>query len=127
MIFGIDLFCGTWKSEDGYTFEIAKTSDSSARVSIYDPNEKPIIRPYFGDRPTINLPADYDEYNGDFNIHLWTKGRRFTLDLMMNYDRPIGREGRYELQQSITRYEKDGFLEQYTLLFGKLKSLTLVS
>jgi hypothetical protein len=60
MKFGINRFVGLWESEDGYRLDIAKISDTSAMISFYDPSGKPVLRPYFNDKPTIKMPASYD-------------------------------------------------------------------
>lgn len=120
MKFGIDKFIGLWESVDGYRLDIAKTSDTSATVSFYDPSGQPVVRPYYNDKPAIKMIASYDDYYGEFRINLWEKGKGFEFD--------IHREGEYDLDNfkreslipAITRYEEDNFLDKYYELFGKL-------
>ena len=51
-------------------------------MSFYDPSRQPVARPYFHDKPTIKMPASYDDYNGEFSIDLWEKGKDFKLDIL---------------------------------------------
>jgi len=124
MKFGIDKYIGLWKSEDGYSLDIAKISGTSAVVSFYDPSGEPIIRPYYGDKPTIQMPASYDEYDGEFIIELWETGKGFELDLSYLNDFALNHQNEETLIPAITRYEKDHFLDKHYKLFGNLKNFT---
>lgn len=68
---GIDKYCGIWTSKDNYQVEIKKINDTSALVSIYSPEGALVKRPYFNNKPTLEMPAKYDDYYGEFIVHLW--------------------------------------------------------
>ena len=85
MNFGIDKYIGQWKSEDGYCLDIDKISKTSALVSLYKPSGKPAIRTFFEDKPTIQMPASYEEYDGIFLIELWKKGKKQKLQRGMEF------------------------------------------
>ncbi len=127
MKFGIDGYIGNWESGDGFKYEIFKLSDISAQVAIYNQNGEPIIRPYFNNRPTIKMPADYDEYNGIFSINLWEPIGRYLIDLNQFFDQPVDENGFLPLFPSINKLEEDNFLDQYSNQFGNLSSLTKIN
>jgi len=126
MEFGIDRFVGLWESEDGYRLDIAKISDTSAVVSFYDPSGQPVLRPYFNDKPTIKMPASYDDYYGEFLIDLWEEGKGFKFDLQHEGNYDLDKLKRESLIPAITRHEEDSFLDRYYELFGKLKHFTKI-
>jgi hypothetical protein len=126
MKFGIDRFIGLWESEDGYRLDIGKTSDTSAIVSFYDPYGEPVARPYFNDKPTIKMPASYDDYYGEFRIDLWEEGKGFKFDIHHEEKYDLDELQRESLVPSITRYEEDNYLDKYYELFGKLNHFTRV-
>ena len=121
MKFGIDRFIGLWESEDGYRLDIAKTSNTSAIVSFYDPSGEPVERPYFNDKPTIKMPASYDDYQGEFRIDLWKEGKGFNFDILHEENYVLDDFQREPLVPLITRYEEDNYLDKYYELFGNLK------
>jgi len=126
MKFGIDRFVGLWESEDGYRLDIAKTSDTSAVVSFYDPSGEPVVRPYFNDKPTIKMPASYDDYYGEFRIDLWEEGKGFEFDVHHEGNYDLDKLKRESLIPAITRHEEDNYLDRYYELFGKLKHFTKI-
>ncbi len=123
MRFGIDKFIGLWKSEDGYYLKISKISSTSAIVSFYDPSGEPVIRPYYGSKPTVQMPASYDEYEGEFDIDLWETGKGFTLNLTYLNDYVFDKQKKELLIPSIIRNEDDDFLDKHYKLYGTLKNL----
>ena len=122
MKFGIDKFIGFWKSEDGYSLDISKISDTSAVVSFYHPSGEPIVRKYYNDKLTIQMPATYEEYDGKFIIELWETGKGFQLDLSYLNDFALNHQNEEILIPAITRNEKDHFLDKHYKLFGNLKN-----
>ncbi len=122
MKFGIDKFIGIWKSEDGYRLEISKIADDLASASLYDPSDEPVIRPYYENKPALQMPASYDEYHGEFVIELWKHGKGFNLDLTYLDDFVLKKQKIEELVPAISRYEKDHFLDKYYKIFGNLKN-----
>ena len=126
MKFGIEKFIGLWESEDGYRLDIAKTTNTSALVSFYDPSGNAVIRPYYNDSPTIEMPASYDDYHGEFIIELWEKEKGFALDIHHEENYELDKFRRESLILAITRHEKDNFLDKYYELFGKLKHFTKI-
>ncbi|MDC3237291.1 hypothetical protein OAT93_01010 [bacterium] len=126
MKFGIEKFIGLWESEDGYRIDIAKASDTSGLVSFYDSSGNAVIRPYYNDSPTIEMPASYDDYHGEFIIELWEKGKGFALDMHHEENYDLDKFKRESLIPAITRHEEDNFLDKYYELFGKLKHFTKI-
>jgi hypothetical protein len=126
MEFEIEKFSGVWESEDRYRLEMTISNETSALVSLYHPNGLPIKRPYFHDTPTIDMPATYDDYDGDFLVDLWETGKGFRLSLDYEERYLLDQWERDALAPSLLRYEKDHFLDQYYTLFGKLKHFTKI-
>jgi len=126
MKFGIDKFSGIWTSKDNYKLEIKKIDDSSALVSFYALENKPIKRPYFNNEPTLNMSSVYDDYSGEFSVDLWEHGKGFELDLNYEETYVLDKLQRESLIPSLTRYEDDNFLDQYYGLFGNLNHFTKI-
>lgn len=68
----------------------------------------------------MKMIARYDDYNEDFRVDLWEEGKGFTLHLDHEYDYLLDSEQREALVPSISRYERDRFLDAYYSLFGPL-------
>ncbi len=119
---GIDKYLGLWKSDDGYCLDISKISETSALVSFYNPDGKPVIRPYFENKPTLQMSASYNEYDGEFDINLWETEKGFTLNLSYLDDYEFNNEQKETLIPSIIRNEKDDFLDIHYQLYGELKT-----
>jgi hypothetical protein len=119
MEFGIDRYTGNWKSEDGLFLRIVKLDETRAEVTLLETNGKPVVRPYWNNRPTIDMPADYDDYMGEFTVHLWEPSR-FSLHLHYRVSDRWMDLNQELLVPSISQYEEDRFLEQYHRLFGNL-------
>ncbi len=126
MKLGIDKFSGIWVSEVNYKIEIIKIDNTSAVVSIYNPKGIPINRPYFDDKPTIKMPASYDDYNGDFTVDLWKNKSGFELDIIYEAEYELDQFKRESIIPAISRYEEDYYLDQYYGLFGDLKHFTKI-
>jgi hypothetical protein len=117
---GIDRFAGDWRSDDGWNLSIVKASTQRARVTLLGPDDEPVRRPYWDNRPTVDMPADYDDYMGAFTVHLWEPDRGFTMHLDHHLsDRWVDLDQEI-LSPSLSQYEKDRFLDQYHGLFGRL-------
>ena len=121
MIFGIDRYIGTWANEDGFRLEIRKIDETHASVSLFSNSNQLILRPYWDGKETKDMPADYDDYMGYFDVQLWEPGREFCLNLSYEYSTRIDDQGEEILVPSLTRYEKDDHLDVYYPLFGSLK------
>lgn len=121
MKFEIEKFSGIWASEDHYRLEIIIIDETSAFVSLYNPRGVPVNRPYFHNTPTINMPALYDDYYGEFTVDLWEDNKGFKLDLQYEEQYDLDELKRDALVPALTRYEADNFLDQYYELFGHLK------
>ena len=124
MKFGIDKFVGIWHSEDNYKMEIKKIDNTTAVVSIFNPMGIPINRPYFNNKPTVDMPASYDEYNGYFKIELWKDKIGFELELVYEAEYELDQFNRESIIPALSRNENDQFLDEYTGLFGNLKHYT---
>jgi hypothetical protein len=117
----IEKFSGMWESKDRYRLEIMIRDETSAFVSLYTPQGIPVNRPYFQDTPTINMPARYDDYYGEFTVDLWENNTGFELDLQYEEQYELDQLKRDALVPALTRHEADHFLDQYYPLFGHLK------
>ena len=89
-------------------------------MDFLGPRGAPIGRPYMGGAPSIKMIAHYDDYNEDFRVDLWEEGKGFILHLDHEYDYVLDSEQREALVPSISRYERDRFLDAYYALFGPL-------
>ena len=124
MKIGINKYVGKWISEDGYRLEIIKIDESRAKVSFFQADDKPVLRPYFSNKPTTKMSANYDDYNGTFIVELWKEGKGFYLHLDYEYTYLLDKLKRDSLVPGISRYEEDDFLDEYYHLFGNLKHYT---
>ena len=91
-----------------------------ATVDYLDPNGTPVPRPYMNGAPSLEMVANFDTYNGTFEVDLWQPGRGFLLDLHHEFDYELDELGREALVPGIVRYEGDDFLEDFVRLLGPL-------
>lgn len=70
MAFDIDRYIGLWRNAEGFLLEIKKVDERRASASLYSPVGSPIDRPYFEDKPSIEMPATYDDYLGTMTVQL---------------------------------------------------------
>ena len=124
---GIDKYSGTWISKDNWRVEIKKVNDTSALVSFYSPTGDLVKRPYFNYKPTLEMPAEYDDYYGEFIVHLWEPVKGFQLDLHYAEKYELEPSHGEALIPALTRLEKDNFLDKFYQLFGNLKSFYKVT
>jgi len=118
---GIDRYNGKWTSDDGLILHIVTIDETRASVTLLGADGDPVCRPYWDNRPTVEMPVDYDEYMDEFTVHLWTPEREYCLHLSL-HTADCGPDPDEEiLSPSISQHENDEFLEQYHELFGKLK------
>jgi len=69
---------------------------------------------------SVKMIAQYDDYNGIFEVDLWKESKGFILDLAHEYDYELDLERREALVPALTRYERDRFLDEWYSLFGPL-------
>jgi hypothetical protein len=120
MVIGIDRFTGEWTSADGLQLHILKVDETHAKVSLLDVTGEPLRRPYWENRPTVQMPADYNDYTGEFIVHLWKADSGFWLHLEHHLsDRYIDLDEEV-LSPSLSQYEDDHHLDKYHALFGNL-------
>ncbi len=124
MLSDIDIFIGTWVSESGHCLKIEKVDDLHALVSFFLDSGEPVLRPYFDNAPTTKMPATYDDYEGDIEVHLWDSEKRFSLILTHDYDYLLDKLERESLIPALSRFAEDDFLENYYELFGPLNHYT---
>jgi hypothetical protein len=117
MLFEIERFIGTWVSESGHCLKIEKLDDLHAVVSFFLDSGEPVLRPYFDNAPTIKMPATYDDYEGDMEVHLWDSEKGFSLILTHEYDYLLDKLNRESLIPALSRHAGDDFLNQYYELF----------
>lgn len=68
----------------------------------------------------MKMIAHYDDYNGIFEVDLWEEGKGFILDLTHEYDYELDLERREALVPTLSRNERDRFLDEWYALFGPL-------
>ncbi len=118
--YGIARFVGSWVSASGYRLRIKKVRKDRASVDFLNPRGAPVQRPYMGGAPSVKMIAQYDDYNGIFEVDLWEEDKGFILDLAHEYDCELDLERREALVPALTRYERDRFLDEWYSLFGPL-------
>jgi hypothetical protein len=64
--------------------------------------------------------AHCDDGNGIFEVDLWEEGKGFILDLTHEYDYELDSQRREALVPTLSRYERDCFLDECHSLFGPL-------
>lgn len=121
MKYGIDRYVGKWTSKDDLVLDIQKIDSTHAVVSLFSVSGEPICRPYWDDRIMVKMPADYDDYNGEFIVELRETGRGFSLHLDYHLSEWAADFGQVVLSPSLSRYEADNFLGEFYNLFGTLK------
>jgi hypothetical protein len=118
--YGIARFVGSWVSASGYRLRIKKVRKDQASVDFLDPRGAPVQRPYMRGAPSVKMIAHYDDYNGIFEVDLWEEGKGFILDLTHEHDYELDSLRREALVPTLSRYERDRFLDEYYSLFGPL-------
>lgn len=117
-----DRFIGTWTNKTGNKLSIKKKSKSAVSVSFFSHvDDKPVKRKYFDNSDSVDMHAELDYYEASIEVELWEKGKGFYLDLLHDYIEFKNGESGYYLCPGISRYEEDGFLDQYTYLFDPLE------
>ena len=114
---GIARFVGTWISSAGQRLVIKKVHRTQAQVDLFGPSGEPVRRPYMDNAPTVQMMANYDDYDGIFGVELWQRGKGFTLDLTYEPEYELDEQRRESLVPGLTRYAEDHFLDQYCELF----------
>ncbi len=120
MKYVIDRYIGFWKNEEGYRLEIRKKDETNALASLFAPSGHPISRPYMDGKETVDMPAIYDDYIGDFDIQLWNPDSGFCLNLHHFNSTRNDNYGEELLSPGLTRHEEDNHLEPFYALYGKL-------
>ena len=118
--YGIARFVGSWVSASGYRMRIKKVRKDQASVDFLDPRGAPVQRPYMRGAPSVKMIAHYYDYNGIFEVDLWEGGKGFILNLTHEYDYELDPERREALVPTLSRYERDRFLDECYSLFGPL-------
>ena len=122
----IDSYVGEWKDAAGNCRSIRKITDETARVTfLAAPGNAPIARPWYYDRPSVDMPARYYPAHGpELIVELWEEGKGFALELCYEADYPL-RDGSTEAPTvGLGRYERDTSLDQYYGLLGPLEHFT---
>jgi len=117
---GIAQFVGSWVSGSGYRLRIRKVRNDRASVDFLDPRGAPVKRTYMKRAPSVRMTAYYDDYYGNFEVDLWERHKGFTLHLDHEYDYALDPEKREALVPTISRNERDHFLNSFYSLFGPL-------
>lgn len=117
--YGIAKYVGSWVSASGYCLHIKKVRKDLALVEFLDPSGAPVRRSYMRGAPSKNMVAHYDDYYENFEVELWEE-RRFILHLSHEYDYELDPKRREALVPSLSRFERDRFVDEFYSLFGPL-------
>ena len=119
----INKFFGEWQDEEGNRLIIRIINDRTAAISFFSGNDKkPILRPWFEDKPSTDMVGKYYPEEGpELVVELWKPGKKFSLHLSFSIDIEFSKEIYDSIVPAINRYEDDDFLDQYYSLFGPLK------
>ena len=79
----IDSYVGEWKDAAGNRLSIRKITDETARVTfLVAPGNAPIVRHWYHDRSSVDMPARYYPAHGpELIVELWEEGKGFALEL----------------------------------------------
>jgi len=119
----IDHYIGEWENEAGNRLKIKKVDDETAIVSFFmPPDYLPIIRHWCDEKPSIDMIAKYRPGEGpDLVVELWEVGKGFKLHLSFEFEYMLDKLHRDSLVPALSRYEEDGFLDEYYHYFEPLK------
>jgi hypothetical protein len=121
MSYGISRFVGSWVSASGHRLCIRRVRRNEASVDFFDPGGSPVGRPYMQGDPSVRMVGHYEEYDGLFEVDLWEPRKGFSLHLDHEDHYELDDYRREALVPSISRYEEDRFLDEYSPLFGPLQ------
>lgn len=121
MHLGISRFVGTWVAASGHRLRIREVRKDKASVDFFDPDGKPVRRPYMGGASSLEMAAHYDDYDGLFEVDLWGPRKGFTLHLAHEEAYELDKHQREALVPGISRYQQDRFLDEFSPLFGRLE------
>lgn len=119
MAFGIDRYIGLWQNAEGFQLEIRKIDEARASASLFSPLGPPIDRPFYEDKPSVDMPAKYSDYEGTMTVQLWRSKSGLVLELIHEPAYDLDEFQREALVPALSRYEEDSFLDQYFVLFGR--------
>ena len=121
----ISKFIGEWENESGNVLVIQRKTALSGSVSFFKgPKCEPVLRPYCGNSPSLEMNSYLTEYGDTLQVELWEKEKGFRLDLTYEYAYELDKDWRDALVPALSRYEKDAFLDQYYHLFEPLEHYT---
>ena len=121
----ISKFIGEWENESGNVLVIQRKTALSGSVSFFKgPKSEPVLRPYCGNSPSLEMDSYLTEYVDTLQVELWEKEKGFRLDLTYEYAYELDKDWRDALVPALSRYEKDAFLDQYYHLFEPLEHYT---
>jgi hypothetical protein len=116
----IDNYAGEWADLYGRCLRITKINSTTASVSLFAEN-KPLARPWYESRPSIEMLATYDPADSpQLVVELWETGKGFALHLNLEPAYELEKERRDSLTVSLSRFEEDHFLDAYYYVFQPL-------
>ena len=110
-----DNYVGDWGDDHGRKLNVRRVTGESFHVTLLQ-NQKPILRPWFNDEPTVDMPAKYisDVLDGDeFAVDLWPPNRGLELILHFEPEYELDEHYRDSLTVGISRDEAHDFLDKY--------------
>jgi hypothetical protein len=121
MRYGILRFVGSWVSASGHRLRIRRVRSNKASVDFFDPSGTPVGRPYMQGDPSVRMVGHYQDYDGLLEVDLWGPRKGFSMHLVHEDHYELDGYRREALVPSISRDERDRFLDQYCPLFGSLQ------
>ena len=115
----LDNYIGEWDDECDHRLSITRVDGQTAFVSFFV-NNQAISRPWFEDKLSTKMKARYEYDEGGLVVELWESGKEFSLHLNFEPEYDLDKQNRDSLSVALSRFEKDGFLDQYYCLFGSL-------
>lgn len=110
-----DNYLGCWADDHGREMEIRRVAENSFMVTLLR-NRQPILRPWYNDQPTIDMPATYvdDVLDGyEFAVDLWPPNKGFELILAFEPKYELDAQYRDSLTVCISRDKQHTFLDSH--------------
>jgi hypothetical protein len=118
----VDVFVGDWRDRQGNRLSIRKLAKNRAAVTFLAGSKpEPVRRPYFGDRPSVDMPAKVDRWGISLIVELWKKGEGYQLVLTHEHNYELDEQHRESLIPALSQYAGDTRFDNYRSLFGNLK------
>jgi hypothetical protein len=117
----MERFIGKWKNSAGNILDILPNDQKSVKVTFYSGiTFKPVKRPFFGNKESIDMYAELDVYETSLEVRLSTNEKGFFLVLLHDWMVFRNNSSGYCLAPGITSSEDDDYIDRYGDLFMPL-------